>query len=204
MPLVGILVQRDVPRQAPVPYTTSIDDLLQRAPDAVVEAASPAAVVSCAERIVERGIPFVVASGSALTDDTFRRRVEAACQRGNTRVYVPAGALAGLDVLHAVTGHLDTVSLRVVEAGTATDLFAGDAADGIARYPERLNVAAASALASQHAVQLEFKRAAQREMELSARGPFGELVARSRPTPLMVALSLVAAVRRLREPIVFG
>ena len=186
--LVGVLEGRDV------------HTLLAREPEVVIEAASPGAVLAYAEPVLERGLALVVASGSALVDASFRRRVEEVCARRGGRVYVPSGALAGLDALYAA----DRVSLRVVEPGDQRVLFSGSAREAIERFPGRLNVAAAALLATGADVQVEFCQGSSRAIQITASGAFGRIDVQVQPTPLMVALSLLATVRRMQQPIVYG
>jgi aspartate dehydrogenase len=169
-----------------------------------VEAASPEAVTAHAEAIVNAGVSLVLASGSALMDPDLRRRVEDACRRNGSRVYVTSGALVGLDTLYAAAGRFDRISLTVVEPGAELLVFAGDAAQAIEKFPKRLNVAAAATLAADHPVEVQLRQGQQRQIELTATGAAGNFSVRIHPTPLSVALSLLATLRRLQQPIVFG
>jgi aspartate dehydrogenase len=203
--LVGVLVRRARPRAIGSPIFLDVKDLIAQSPEIVIEAASPEAVMAHADAIVEHGISMVLASGAALMDSAFRDRLARACTRSSSRVYVPAGALAGLDALQATAGHLDRVTLRVIEPhASGRILFSGSAAEAVQRFPNRLNVAAAAQLACGATMDVELSQGQVREIELTAHGDFGELVARTRPTPLMVALSLLATLRRLQQPIVVG
>jgi predicted dinucleotide-utilizing enzyme len=70
-----------------------------------------------------------------------------------------------------------------------------------------LNVAALTALAANHAVDLELRQSPDgRQLELSAQGVFGEFSFRinPQPRPHIVALSLLATLRRLTAPITFA
>jgi aspartate dehydrogenase len=177
--------------------------LLRSAPNVVVEAASPEAVTAHAEQLVSRGISLIIASGSALMDSAFRERLEEACRHSGARVYVPGGALAGLDVLYAAAGHFDHISLSIRDP-EANASFRGPAPGGIAQLPHRLNLAAAAWLASGHPIELDYAYGPTRAIELTASGYFGQLHARTTPCPRTVALSLLAVLRRLQQPIIFG
>jgi len=76
-----------------------------------------------------------------------------------------------------------------------------------------LNVAATAALAAGadlHVTLLQESSGVVREIELAARGAFGEFTACVRPRPQadrlshIVALSLLATLRRLQQPIQIG
>jgi aspartate dehydrogenase len=213
--LVGVLVANHTPRQVQAPVFTELAHLLATGPQVVMEAAGPLALAAYAEAIVTGGASLIAASGSALVDVTLRARLEAACARHGTRIYLPAGAVGGLDALAAAAvGGLEDVRLRIVEPGDAAQvIFRGDAQQGIRQFPSRLNSAAAITFVAGRDVQLELSQqpaAHGREIELTARGAFGDVLVRMRPTPTadrlshIVALSLLACLRRLQQPIVVG
>jgi aspartate dehydrogenase len=182
----------------------------------VVEVASAEAVTTYAEPILRTGTSLIVASSSALVDTRVQSRLAAACRASGARVYVPAGALGGLDALAAAAvAGLDTATLRVLEpegGSRRQRVFRGSALEAVAAFPDRLNVAATAALATgaDITVSLERSAAEPRTIELSARGPFGELFSRVRPEVRMdqlshiVALSVLATLRRLQQPFWIG
>jgi aspartate dehydrogenase len=188
----------------PVGYT-DFDEFLASGLNVVVEAASASAVSAYGVSIVASGADLVVASSAALADVGFRERLEAACRANGARVYVPAGALCGVDALGAAAvGGLDAVSLRVVDPGVDADTaFSGPASEGALRFPSRLNVAATVALALGGDASVTLSHGSRREITLTARGAFGEFTASIRPEPRkdqlshIVALSLLATLREL-------
>jgi aspartate dehydrogenase len=132
-----------------------------------------------------------------------------------SRIYLPAGAVGGLDALAAAAGGgLDDVSLRIVEPGDQERVvYRGDAAEAVRQFPSRLNCAAAVSFVAGCDVRLELSQQPAgrgREIELSARGAFGDLRVRINPKPHpdklshIVALSLLATLRRLHQPIIVG
>jgi aspartate dehydrogenase len=213
MPVAPMLTGEAVPV---APMVTDFAAFLARQPEVVVEAASADAVLAYAEPILQSGASLIVASSSALVDAAVRSRLEAACRQAGARVYVPAGALAGLDALTAAaTAGVDAVALRVIEPGaSARQVLHGSALEAAAALPDRLNVAATAALAlkpgTDVTVRLEQAVGDVRSIELSARGAFGEFSARLQPRVRadqlshIVALSLVAALRRLQQPLWIG
>ena len=204
------------PPRSVTPMLTDFASFLALRPAIVVEAASPEAVTAYAEPVLQTGASLIVSSASALTDATLRSRLVAACRVSGARVYVPAGALVGLDALAAAAvGGLDAASLRVVETGDGSGpqhVFRGSALEAAKAFPDRLNIAATVALAvgGDVSVSLEQSLADVRTIELSARGPFGELSTRLRPQVRadqlshIVALSLLATLLRLQQPIWIG
>jgi aspartate dehydrogenase len=207
------------PAGEPLPVAPMVTDLaafLAHQPEVVLEAASADAVVAYAAPILQSGASLIVASSTALVDAAVRSRLEAACRVTGARVYVPAGALAGLDALTAAAGgSVDAAALRVVEPGAEPrQVFHGSALEAAGALPDRLNIAATAALAvgldAEMTVSLEQAVADVRTIELSARGAFGEFSARIQPRPRadqlshIVALSLLAALRRLQQSLWIG
>jgi aspartate dehydrogenase len=206
--IVAILTRR--PRGHPL-VVTDIDAFLGAGPEVVVEAASAAAVAEHALAIVALGADLIVASSAALVDARLRARLAEACRASGARVYVPAGALCGLDALAAAAdGGLETVSLRVVEPGFGRVVYEGSALEGGQRFPSRLNVAATTALAISADLPVVLTGGDRREITLSARGAFGEFTASMWPQPRkdrlthIVALSLLATLRRRYQPVQIG
>jgi aspartate dehydrogenase len=204
-------------RQSSVtPRLTDFGAFLSFRPAVVVEAASAEAVATYAEPILQVGASLIVASSSALVDTSLRSRLAAACRANGARVYVPAGALGGLDALAAAAvAGLAAATLRVVEPGVGSrrqHIFHGPALEAATAFPDRLNIAATAALATgaDVTVSLEQSVGEVRIIELRARGPFGELFTQLRPEVRadqlshIVALSLLATLRRLQEPFWIG
>jgi aspartate dehydrogenase len=202
---VAILVQQartNTPR-----FVYALADLLATRPTVVIEAASPDALAEYALPIVESGATLIAASGSALRDAAFRARIMQACTASGARVFVPTGALVGLDALGAAAvGGLDRVDLRITDPDPRQPAFHGDASDGVRRTPGRLNVAAATALVAQRPVQLTVEHGAEHELRLEASGAFGEFSASLKARPSadrlshIVALSLLATLQHFAGP----
>jgi aspartate dehydrogenase len=213
--LVGVLVRHRSRETAVAAISTDIADFLAMGPRVVVETAGPAAFGAYAEAILETGASLISVSGSALLDVDLKARVEAICLQHGSRVYLPAGALAGLDtVAAAALSDLGEVRLRILQPGPEPGIvFHGSAVEGAHRFPNGLNIAALIAMVAQREVQLDVIEVSadhDREIELTASGGFGDLSVRLRPRPHpdrlshIVALSLLASLRRLQQPIVLG
>jgi aspartate dehydrogenase len=206
------------PRFAPTEMLTNFSDFLATRPSVVLEAASAAAVTSYAESIVSSGASFMLVSTAALVDIGFRRRLETGCSTSGARIYIPAGAVAGLDALAAAAaGGVEEVTLQITEPryGCASRrvVFRGSALEGARLFPARLNVAATVALTIDWNLEVELVEDSDhhpRTIELRARGAFGEFSARMEPDPKrdrlshIVALSLLSTLRRIQQPIRIG
>lgn len=144
----------------------SLTGLLSPQPDIIVEAAGQAAVREYGHAIADAGMPLVVSSIGAFSDEEFyldlsRRMVE----RGG-RILLPIGAIGGLDYVRAVAGLPDTsvayasrkppiawldelqkMGRNPEDVKEAIVLFEGNAMSAAQRYPRNLNVAATLAVA---------------------------------------------------------
>ncbi len=139
---------------------------LLRQSQLVIEAAAAEAAGPIVERALRlnRSV-FVMSVGGLLRDQTWRRLA----QRSKGRVYVPSGALAGLDGVKAMAvGRIRRVSLttrkppaalaqapyvrrkhlRLERLTKPTVIFEGSARQVVQAFPQNTNVAAALTLAS--------------------------------------------------------
>ncbi len=130
-----------------------IEDLLEVKPDLVVEAASQEAVRQYARRILERGIDLVVMSVGALLNEEFLQEVSSL----DGRIYVPSGAIAGLDAVRAMRhSGITRIVLRTrknprslgMKLEERKVLFEGPASRAVKEFPFNVNVAAALSLAA--------------------------------------------------------
>ena len=151
-----------------IPYVVGRDALLAARPQAVVEAASHAAVREHLVPLLQAGVGVVVLSAGALADDALRKDAESASQRTGALFYVPSGGIGGLDALKtACLGGVDEVSIEVAKPPAAwrgipfvealgvdltalrarRTLFEGPAREGVPHFPQNVNIAAILSLA---------------------------------------------------------
>ncbi|MEE8111053.1 MAG: aspartate dehydrogenase [bacterium] len=147
----------------PVPWTT-LDKLIGLS-DLVVEAAGGPIVPSLAEAVFDAGKDLMVISTGGLLN---RMDLLERARREGRRVYVPTGALAGLDgVKSAMAGRVDRVVMttrkpprglagapHLVENGISVEgltgpkvVFEGCALEACRGFPENVNVCAGLSLA---------------------------------------------------------
>ncbi len=192
--------------------------------DLIVEAASIAAVRAHGEAVLASGKDLVVMSVGGLADLAFRTRLRQAAIASGRRIYIPSGAVMGLDNLKVGRiGGIDTVVLKTTKSPASLGLdisertlvFRGRADDCVQAYPKNVNVSVALALASGNEVQVELwaDPAVDRNIhEISAEGPFGTALLRIENVPspdnpatsYLAALSILVLLRDLGEPIVVG
>ena len=192
--------------------------------DLVVEAASVRAVRAHGEAVLGAGKDFVVMSVGALADRGFRARLREAAIAAGRRIYIPSGAVMGLDNLKVGRiGGIDTVVLKTTKSPASLGLqvtertlvFRGSAGDCVQLYPKNVNVSVALELATGSEVQVELwaDPAVDRNIhEIRAEGAFGDAYLRIENVPspdnpatsYLAALSILVLLRDLGEPIVVG
>ena len=130
--------------------------------DLVVEAASQEAVRNDAVSILQNKKDLMIMSAGALLDESVFEVISDACKDFGKTVYLPSGAIAGLDALKAVKDDLESVVLVTTKNPTSligapffdssdinpdkisepTILFEGVAKDAVSLFPKNVNVAA--------------------------------------------------------------
>lgn len=158
---------RDVAARFGLPYVAP-----EALPDhdlaAVVEAAGHAALRAHGAGYLRRGLALVALSAGALADDALYAELEAAARAGRTRIYVPSGAIAGLDTVGALTvggegrvtmttskppaawrgiPYVDELEVDLDALTVPRLLYEGEARRAVALFPQNVNVAAALSLA---------------------------------------------------------
>lgn len=186
-----------------------LPSLLSRC-DIVLEAASVKAVRPVVEAALRRKKPVVVMSAGGFLLNC--RRLTGLAERNRTKVYLPSGALCGLDGLKAArqTGRLKTVEIistkpprgfrgapgltpsqerALYKAKSPFYLYQGGVSGAVRRFPANVNVAATLALASGIPDRVKVRvvadpRAKLNQHAITVSGDFGELsaVTRNRPS----------------------
>ena len=139
-------------------------DELAEVCDIMVEAAQVSAVAPVVEQCLSHGRDLMVMSVGGLTEDHF-----SAFERSTATLYVPSGAVCGLDgVLASNLEHIDTITLTtrkppaglkdapyIVDNNISLDnlthekvVFEGSPADAIQRFPKNINVSTTLATAA--------------------------------------------------------
>lgn len=202
----------------------SPDALVASRPDLVVECARQHVLAELGPTILRGGIDLLASSVGALASPETEQALESAAKAGSARLYLPAGALAGIDALAAArrigidsvrytrrappatwikSGALNEIAAREKSAKV---IFEGSAREAAHRYPKNANVAATIALAG---IGFEKTRVAlvadpdatSNVHVIEAEGSFGRMRTEISATPLagstssaIVAGSLARAV----------
>ncbi|NLZ94707.1 MAG: DUF108 domain-containing protein [Bacteroidales bacterium] len=142
----------------------SIDEFLALKPDIIVETASPSALKTFVLEALKNGSSVVPLSMGAFADDEFYEEVQKTALKSGAKVYIPSGAIGGLDVLRTVSlmekasvkfntekSPDPLVNSEVYDEQMKTlrrEVFNGNAKEAIALFPTQVNVSVAAALAS--------------------------------------------------------
>ena len=142
--------------------------------DVVVEAASQDAVKNIGLSVLMNRRDLIIMSVGALLDDSVREILDSACDRYGCKIYLPSGAIGGLDSIAAVRHEIEHVTITTIKnpyslAGSPyfeesgllpgdinekKPLFTGDAAEAVRLFPANVNVAALVSLAAGRKVEV--------------------------------------------------
>lgn len=202
------------------PQTAANASELIEKSDFVIEAASQQAVKEYAIQVVEKKKSLLIMSVGALLDAGFKDTLMAAASKTWSRIYLPSGAVAGIDgLLSAATVGIDEVTLTstkppagfrgvkyLKEKGIDVDgikeptvIYEGNADDAVSLFPKNINVSAIVALAAGHNVKVKLvadPNISTNIHEIHAKGAFGELMTRTSnvPSPTNPKTSYLAAL----------
>ncbi len=203
----------------------SFEGLLQGT-DLIVEAASQDAVKEYGVGVLNSGRGLIIMSVGALADETVFNGLVESSNKNKSTVYLPSGAVAGLDGIKAAKAKgIDSVELTTrkppAELGTTTDketvLYDGSAREGIKKFPKNVNVAATLSLAGigfdKTKLRIIADPGVERNIhEIRVKGEFGEFKVRMEnlPSPnnpktsYLAALSTIAILKEINNRIKIG
>ena len=141
--------------QSPAPLYKELDEALLREVDLVVEAAT-AVVVRTWAPVVLKHADMLVFSATAFADSDFHDEVLRVCEQHNRRLYIPHGAILGLDGISDGRETIQSVRITTTKSPKSlgrTDTERAVVYDGPTRgacreYPRNVNVHAGVALAA--------------------------------------------------------
>ncbi len=167
--------------------------------DIIVEAAAQDAVRKFSRQVLKAGKDLMVMSVGALADKALLADLLKEAEKGGCRLYVPTGAIAGIDAIRAVRRILDSVTLTTTKNPKAlagapffetskikldqikqrTVVYEGTAAEAVRMFPANVNVAAVLSLAGIGVDRTKVRIVADpafttNQHEIEARGSFGE------------------------------
>ncbi len=193
----GATVTKDLPSDCQV--VNRVEDLIALAPDGIYECAGHEAVRQYGAAILAAGVAFSIVSVGVLADTQLRTALIENAAKGNARISIVAGAIAGVEALSAARySGLESVEHTVVKPpqawkGTPGEelvknsaqneplvLYEGTAEDAVKQYPKNANVIATIALAglgfeSTKAILISDPTTSSNFHYLKAVGDFGSL-----------------------------
>lgn len=208
------------------PFHT-LTDFLASDIDIVVECASISAVRQYAMDIVRKKHMLVISIG-ALVDRSFYSQVRDEAKRHGKKIYLPSGAIGGIDLIQAanVIGGLESVTLTTRKPATALlgksldkaeVLFEGSAEEAIVQYPKNINVSIILSLAglgvNKTNVQMIADPAVDKNIHtITARGEFGEFELKISNNPLpgnpntsyLTTLSILSTLQSVESNLLLG
>ena len=188
----------------------------------IIEAASQEAVRQYAVKALSNGKDLMIMSAGALIDDEFFNEVSRAAREHGKKVYVPSGAIVGLDnVKAAAVRSIEEVMLvtrkppksfegapfireRNIDLSGISEetvLFEGSAREAVRLFPRNVNVSASLSLAGVGADRTKVRiiadpKADRITHEIHVRGEFGEILTKTinKPFPENPKTSYIAAL----------
>lgn len=197
--------------------------------DIIVEAASQDAVKKFAKTIIQSGKDLIIMSVGALTESDLLYELLDIASKKEVHIYVPSGAIAGIDAIRSVKHLLKSVTISTTKSPKALAgapffektrinpesitkkrlIYEGTARDAVKKFPSNVNVAAALGLAGVGMDATKVKIIADpaisvNQHEITAKGKFGEIKIVLRNTsspsnPKTSYLAVLSAVECIRS-----
>lgn len=168
--------------------------------DLVVEAASQESIKNHALSIIQNRKDLMIMSVGALLDESVFDILFDACHEFKKRIYLPSGAIAGLDAIKSVKSELESITLVTTKNPKAlagakffetknidvysikekTTIFEGAAKEAVTLFPANINVAALLSLAGLGSEKTMVKIVAdpntnKNTHQIEASGTFGKI-----------------------------
>ena len=212
----------------------SIEELVRKDLDIVIECASIRAVEDVAIKAIKNRKDVIVMSVGAFKDPNLYKRLYNLAKRHNRRIYIPSGAVAGIDGIKAaslgeiyevtlttvkpVEGLRDSLEKQGIDVDTIsepTTVFEGSFLEAIERFPQNINVSLVLYLASNYPTKVKIVAdpgISVNRHEVIVRGFTGTIrtVVENIPckenpkTSALAAYSVIRLIKDLSEPIVIG
>ncbi|MGM8212162.1 aspartate dehydrogenase [Virgibacillus sp. W0430] len=136
---------------------TELTEFLHADVDIIVEAANIEAAQSLLPKVVEKKDVVLISIG-VLSDHLFLQRLHTLAEQNNRYIYLPSGAIGGLDLLQNayISEAISEVSLTTRKPAhtlvrepveSSKVVFEGKASDAIKQFPKNINVSIVLALA---------------------------------------------------------
>jgi aspartate dehydrogenase len=208
-------------------FYTDFQEFLKAPADIVVEAATVEAAGLYLKEVVALKKDLVVSSIGVFKEIHFLDEIKRLAESSGTRIYLPSGAIGGLDMLQSAkaAGGLKYVQLTTrkspasfgIDADEEKVLFEGSAFDAVGQFPKNINVALVLALAGIGVRKTKVRiivdpAIKQNTHTIEAEGDFGkmQLQVENNPMPsnpktsLLAALSILAVLQNRDQALRIG
>lgn len=195
----------------------------------VVEAASQDAVRDVGLSVLQNKRDLMIMSVGALLDESIYDVLSEACQDFKKTIYLPSGAIAGLDGIKSVRDELESVSITTTkhprslkgakffetsetspdDISSLTVVFEGTAKEAVSLFPANINVAALLSLSGMGSEKTKVKIVAdpgtdKNTHHIEASGKFGRMsfTVENFPdpnNPKTSRLAVLSAIETLRK-----
>jgi aspartate dehydrogenase len=201
-------------------------EALIAAADLVVECANKGVVQTSILLALEQGKSAMILTVGAMADEALAAKLTAAARAHGGKLYIPSGAIMGIDGLKAAAvAGIQSVTLVTTKPSAGLDrdvdqwtlLFNGSAREAVAAFPKNINVAATLSLAGlgfdKTWVQVAVDPLATRNShKVIIDGDFGRarIEVENLPSPTnprtshLASLSAIALLQRIVSPIQIG
>ena len=197
--------------------------------DIVVEAASQDAVKDVALSVLQNKKDLMIMSVGALLDESIYEILSDACKDFKKTIYLPSGAIAGLDGIKSVQNELESISITTTKhprslkgakffensdidldsLNSKTVIFQGNAKEAVSLFPANINVAALLSLTGIGSEKTSVKIVADPNTDknthhIEASGSFGKMTftIENYPdsnNPKTSRLAMLSAIETLRK-----
>ena len=197
--------------------------------DIVVEAASQDAVKDIALSVLQNKKDLMIMSAGALLDESVYEILSDACRDFKKTIFLPSGAIAGLDGIKSVQNELDSLSITTTKhprslkgaiffetsdinldsLDSETVIFNGNAKEAVSLFPANINVAALLSLTGIGSEKTKVKIVADPSTDknthhIEASGNFGKMTftIENYPdsnNPKPSRLAILSAIETLRK-----
>jgi len=181
---------------------SDFDNLIAASVDIIIEAASQEAVRRFSKPIVKAGKDLMIMSVGALADGALLTELSeiSSLKKGKNRIYVPSGAIAGIDAIRSVRRLIDSITLTTTKSPKSlsgapfltakninlnsiteiTEIYEGTASEAVKLFPANVNVAAVLSLAGIGSDKTKVRvvvnpHATTNQHEIVATGSFGDI-----------------------------
>ena len=192
--------------------------------DLILEAASQSSVENHGLKILKNGKDLIVMSIGALMDEKLRNKMEKVANENNSKIFVPSGAIVGLDGIKAASvGKIDKITLTTKKSpkslGKKVDkeeiLFEGKASEAVKIFPLNINVAATLSIVGNMDIDVKIivdPKVDRNVHEVLVQGDFGEFKTRIENLPcemnpktsVLAAYSAIKLLKNLNKSFVIG